>query len=112
MGGKVHSSREGPVETAAVPCGFSPNPSSGDQERSAISLLLRGADPAGGGDPVTGATRTRTQAPPGAPARGGDLGASDLTHSSYATREGRAPLQLPPLLAFPFLQFGALVLSS
>lgn len=44
--GKVHNSREGPVETAAAVSTFSPNPSSGDQELSAILLLRRFASQA------------------------------------------------------------------
>ena len=40
--GKVHNSREGPVDTAATGSAFSlPNPSSGDQALRAILLFLR-----------------------------------------------------------------------
>lgn len=47
--GKVHNSREGPVETAAARSAFSLAPGSGDRELRDI-LLLRGSYQPGGGE--------------------------------------------------------------
>lgn len=103
--GKVHNSREGPVETAAACSAFSlPNPSSEDQELTAILLPLRRAYRARAMDcRLPRATRTPRQsasAPLGVGASPVSLTLYTIIKRSY---KDESLFRRPFLLPFPCL---------